>query len=64
MNYNTTGNRRGLVFDVRGENVEVLAKSNLDCVTVQLFSTLASDMSMCQVIFSGAGKQLGTRKKI
>ena len=56
MNYNTTGNRRGLVFDVRGENVEVLAKSNLDCVTVQLFSTLASDMSMCQVIFSGAGK--------
>ena len=56
MNYNTTGNRRGLVFDVPGENVEVLAKSNGDCVTVQLFSALASDMSMCQVIFSGAGK--------
>ena len=51
-----TDNRRGLVFGVRGENSAVLAKSNRDCVTVQLFSTLAGDMSMCQVIFSGAGK--------
>ena len=56
VNYNTTDNRRGLVFGVCGENSEVLAKSNWDFVTVQPFSTLAGDMSMCQVIFSGAGK--------
>ena len=56
VNYNTTDNRRGLVFGVRGESSEVLAKSNQDCVTVQPFSTLVGDMSMCQVIFSGAGK--------
>ena len=56
MNYNTTDNRRGLVFGVRGENSEVPAKSKRDCVTVQPFSTLAGDTSMCQVIFSGAGK--------
>ena len=56
VNYNTTDNRRGLVFGVCEENSEVLAKSNQDCVTVQPFSTLAGDMSMCQVIFSGTGK--------
>ena len=56
VNYNTTDSRRGLVFGVCGESSEVLAKSNQDCVTVQPFSTLAGDMSMCQVIFSGAGK--------
>ena len=56
MNYNMTDNRRGLAFGVRGENYEVLAKSTRDCVTVQPFSTLAGDMSMCQVIFFGAGK--------
>ena len=56
VNYNTTDSRRGLVFGVCGENSEVLAKSNQDCVTVQPFSTLAGNMSMCQVIFSGAGK--------
>ena len=39
-----------------GENSEVLAKSNRDCVTVQPFLTLAGDMSMCQVIFSAADK--------
>ena len=43
-----------LVFG--GENSEVLAKSNRDCVTVQPFLTLAGDMSMCQVIFSAADK--------
>ena len=56
VNYNMTDNRRGLVFGVCGENSEVLAKSNWDFVTVQPFSTLAGDMSMCQVIFSEAGK--------
>ena len=56
VNYNVTDNRRGLVFDVQWENSEVLAKSNRDCVTVQPFSTLTGDMSMYQVIFSGAGK--------
>ena len=56
VNYNKTDNRRGLAFGVRGENSEVLAKSNQDCATVQPFSTLAGDMSMCQVIFFGAGK--------
>ena len=56
VNYNTKDNRRELVFGVSGENCEVLAKSNRDCVTVQPFSTLTGDMSMCQVIFSEAGK--------
>ena len=56
MNYNTKDNRREFVFGVSGENSEVLAKSNQDCVTVQPFSTLAGDMPMCQVIFSEAGK--------
>ena len=56
VNYNKTDNRRGLAFGVHGENSEVLAKSNRDCATVQPFSTLAADMSMCQVIFSRAGK--------
>ena len=56
VNYNTTDNRRGLLFGVRGENSEVLGKRNRDCVTFQPLSTLAGDMSMCQVIFSGPGK--------
>ena len=56
VNYNTIDNRRGLLFGVRGENSEVLAKRNRDCVTFQPLSTLAGDMSMCQVIFSGPGK--------
>ena len=56
VNYNMTDNRRGLVFGVHRENSEILAKSNQDCDRVQPFSTLAGDMFMCQVIFSGAGK--------
>ena len=56
VNYSMTGNRRGLVFGVHGENSEVLAKSNRDCITVQPFSTLAGIMSMCHVISSVAGK--------
>ena len=51
-----TGNRRGLVFGVHGENSEVLAKSNRDCITVHPFSTLAGIMSMCHIISSVAGK--------
>ena len=56
MNYITTDNRSGLVFGVRGKNSGVLAKSNQDRLTVQSFSILNGDMSMCQVIFSRAGK--------
>ena len=56
VNYNMADNRRGLVFGVHGENSEVPPESNWYCVTVQPFSSLAGDMSMCQVIFSGAGK--------
>ena len=56
MNYNTTDNRSRLVFGVRGKNSGVLSKSNQDRLTVQSFSILNGDMSMCQVIFSRAGK--------
>ena len=56
VSYNMADNWRELVFGVRAENSEVLAKGNQDCVTVQSFSTLAGDMFMYQAIFSGAGK--------
>ena len=40
VNYNTTYNRRGLVFGVRGENSKVLAKSNRDCVILVMHTKM------------------------